>query len=201
MGHISIGGEILNLQIKDNLKTLPPGGDEETYFVELIKKCQEGDLRAMEQVYEKYKTPFYNLAMRFSGNHATAEDLLQDIFINIFNHINSLRTIEAFNGWAYRTAIHTCMSQNRKSKKRMEIPLDEMAHMHQTEHDRHPVRAHLEQAMSLLPSRQKSVFVFHDVMGFTHQEIAETMQMTEGTSKSQLYKARIKVRHFLRSVM
>ena len=154
----------------------------------------------MEMVYINYKTPLFNLAYRFAGNYSSAEDLLQDIFIKIFTKIDRLRSPEAFNSWLYRIAINTCMSFARKKGKAKEVSLDEIDNAGHSQYDKHPFKGELEYAIQILPPKQKSVFLLHDVQGYTHIEIAEIMKLTEGTSKSQLFKARMKIRNHLRSI-
>lgn len=169
------------------------------FLLDVIKRCQDGDTNAMETVYMGYKSPLFNLAYRFARNHSSAKDLLQDIFINIFTHIDRLRSPEAFNSWAYRIAINTCISFVRHKGRAKEVSLDEIENTDCSENVDHPMRQHLEQAIKILPPKQKTVFLLHDVQGFTHTEIAQITKLSEGTSKSQLFKARMKIRDYLRS--
>ena len=169
------------------------------FLIDVIRRCQDGDTEAMEMVYIGYKSPLFNLAYRFIGNYSSAEDLTQDIFITIFTHIDRLRFPEAFNSWLYRIAVNTCMSFARKKGKAKEVSLHEMENTDYSEDDENPIKGHLEQAITILPPKQKTVFLLHDVQGFTHDEIAQIMKSSEGTSKSQLFKARMKIRDYLRS--
>ena len=91
------------------------------------------------------------------------------------------------------------MSFVRKKGKAKEVSLDEIDNARHPEYDENPVKRDLEYAIQILPPKQKSVFLLHDVQGYTHIEIAEIMKLTEGTSKSQLFKARMKIRNHLRS--
>lgn len=169
------------------------------FLIDVVRRCQDGDTQAMELVYMGYKSPLFNLAYRYAGNYSWSKDLLQDIFINIFTHINSLRAPEAFNSWLYRIAINTCISFVRQNRKSNEVPLNEIKNTHYSEEVDHPMRQHLEKAVNILPLKQKTVFLLHDVQGFTHTEIAEMTKFSEGTSKSQLFKARMKIKDYLRS--
>lgn len=173
---------------------------DKDFLFDVIKRCQDGDKKAMEMVYINYRTPLFNLAYRFSGNYSSAEDLLQDIFIKIFTKINRLRSLEAFNSWLYCIAINTCMSFARKKGKAKEVSLDEMDNTPHSQYDKNSVKGELEYAIQILSPKQKSIFLLHDVQGYTHIEIAEMMKSTEGTSKSQLFKARMKIRNHLRSI-
>jgi len=170
-------------------------------LLDVVKRCQDGDTQAMEMVYIGYKSPLFNLAYRFSRNYSSAKDLLQDIFINIFTHIDKLRAPEAFNSWLYRIAINTCISFTRHKGKAKEVSLDEIENTDCSKNVDHPMKEYLEQAIKILPLKQKTVFLLHDVQGFTHTEIAQITKLTEGTSKSQLFKARMKIRDYLRSTI
>ncbi len=169
------------------------------FLLETVKKCQNGDTVAMENVYVAYKSSIFGLTCRFIGDPSLAEDLLQDIFIKVFTNIKSLKSPDAFNSWLYRIAVNTCMSFGRKKGRTKEVPLREVEDAGHTEDSENHVRQQLEQAINMLPPKQKIVFQLHDVQGFTNAEIAKIMRSTEGTAKSQLFKARMKIRNFLRS--
>ena len=169
------------------------------FLLETVKQCQNGDTGAMENVYVAYKSSIFNLTCRFTGDPSLAEDLLQDIFIKVFTNIGSLKSPDAFNSWLYRIAVNTCMSFGRKKGKTKEVPLREIEDAGPSYDSENHVRQQLEQAINMLPPKQKIVFQLHDVQGFTNAEIAKIMRSTEGTAKSQLFKARMKIRNFLRS--
>ena len=169
------------------------------FLFETVKQCQDGDTGAMENVYMAYKSPVFKLAYRFTGDYYLAEDLLQDIFIKIFTSIKKLRSPDAFNSWLYRIAANTCMSFARKKKKTREVSLKEIEDTGHSEDGENLVRQQIEKAMEILPPKQKIVFQLHDVQGFTSAEIAKIMKSSEGTAKSQLFKARMKIRKFIRS--
>ena len=170
---------------------------------DLIERSQDGDTKAIEALYEQYKRPFFNLAYRHTYNYEVAEDLLQDIFVKIFTHLESLKNIETFNGWAYRIALNTCYSylRSKKGKLRDAIPLNEVERA--VKADNHDVQERmmkrpLEEAIESLPQGLKSIFFLHDVQGFKHEEIAQILGCSTGTSKSQLFKARMKIRAYLK---
>ncbi|MFC1493644.1 RNA polymerase sigma factor [Thermodesulfobacteriota bacterium] len=168
------------------------------FLLDVVNRCQGGDTDAMEKVYIAYKSSLLNLAYRFTRDSSLAEDLLQDIFIKIFINIKKLRFPGAFNSWLYRIAVNTCMSYARKKGKTREVSLEEIENVGSSENSGNQVREQLEQAIKILPPKQKIVFQLHDVEGFTHAEIAKIMKSSEGTAKSQLFKARMKIRNFLR---
>lgn len=169
------------------------------FLFDVVRRCQDGDTEAMENVYIAYKSPLLRLAYRFTKDYLLAEDLIQDIFIKIFTNIKKLRFPETFNSWLYRIAINTCISSARKMKRTKEVPLKEAEDTGHSEDVENQLRQQLEQAINVLPPKQKIIFQLHDVEGFTHNEIAKIMRCSGGTAKSQLFKARIKIRNFLRS--
>jgi RNA polymerase sigma-70 factor, ECF subfamily len=169
------------------------------FLFETVRQCRDGNTEAMESIYTAYKSSLFHLTYRFAGESSAAEDLLQDIFIKIFTNIKRLRSPEAFNSWIYRIAANTCMSFARMKKKKKEVPLQEIESTGHHEDLESTTNQQLEQAIKSLPPKQKTVFQLHDVEGFTHAEIAEIMKISEGAAKSQLFKARMKIRDYLRS--
>jgi RNA polymerase sigma-70 factor (ECF subfamily) len=175
----------------------------EATLAELIDRSRDGDADAMEQIYYRYKTALFNLAYRHTYDRATAEDLLQDIFIKVFTHLDNVKTATTFTGWVYRIALNTCYShlRGRRIEKEKSVPLDDVAgvlHEGGAEEAAGDVRKPLDEAVGLLPQRLREVFILHDVQGFKHEEIARMLRLSVGTSKSQLFKARLRIRGFLK---
>lgn len=177
-------------------------GFDSTFPVDdLVKRSRDGDLQAMSFLYEQYKSRIFSLAYRHTYNAESAEDLLQEIFIKVFSNLEKLDKDEAFPGWMYRVAVNTCLSYLRSHKKerRMSVSLSDVESVSGETKDvsEKMLREPLEEAIQSLPTKLKSVFLLHDVQGFRHEEIAQIMGCTVGTSKSQLFKARMKLRHEL----
>jgi len=171
---------------------------------ELVARGRDGDLAAVESLYEMFKRPIFNLAYRHTTNQATAEDLLQDIFLKVFANLGSVRDTEIFTGWVYRIALNTCYSHLRQKRAQGEraVSLSDLEGRVEEpggEAVEKDLRAPLEEAVRNLPPRLKSVFVLHDVQGYKHREVSRLLGCSVGTSKSQLFKARMKVREFLRA--
>jgi len=179
-------------------------GLAEGTLAELIRRSQEGDTAAMELLYYRYKTALFNLAYRHTYNRATAEDLLQDIFVKIFTNLDDVNRVETFTGWVYRIALNTCYSHLRGRRTEVEkgVPLDDVVGVipekGAVEADS-DLRKPLEEAIALLPPKLRQVFLLHDVQGFKHEEIARMLGTSVGTSKSQLFKARLRIRGHLRT--
>ncbi len=171
-------------------------------LAELVRKCRQGDLRSMETLYGHFKSSLFSLAYRYTYNFAVAEDLLQDIFIKVFTNLHTLDEDEAFVGWMYRVAVNTCLSYVRSHKRvrQKTIPLEEVEAFvsdASSEEVERTANKPLEEAIQSLPAKLKSVFLLHDVQGFKHKEVSQMLGCSVGTSKSQLFKARKKIRKYL----
>ncbi|MBN2381949.1 RNA polymerase sigma factor [bacterium] len=162
--------------------------------------CQKGDMAAMARIYQTYRLSMYNLAYRFSHDQALAEELLQDIFIKAFSSIGSLRDVIVFKSWLYRLAVNMCISFVRKRKREKIIRQESLDHYQDSRSGVNVLAGQLEQALLDLAPKLRSVFILHDVQGFSHPEIAEIMGWSIGTSKSQLFKARRQLRRLLSKV-
>jgi len=171
---------------------------------DLVTRGRAGDLAAMEAIYGMFKGPVFGLVYRYAQNRAAAEDLLQDVFLKIFSHIRGVRDASTFPAWVYRIALNTAYSHLRQKRTQTEklVPLGDVEGRLEEPEIRtadRDLQGPLEEAIRALAPRLRSVFVLHDVQGFKHEEIALTLGCAVGTSKSQLFKARIKVRDFLKA--
>jgi RNA polymerase sigma-70 factor (ECF subfamily) len=174
-------------------------------LVELVLSATEGNEKALEAIYHRFKVPLFNLAYRYTGNEAAAEDILQEVFLTAFTRLADLKSAERFPGWIFRIAVNTCLShvRSRKAERRSSVPLSEMDEVVSSPVARQPdatLRRTLEEAIHSLPERLRSVFLLHDVQGFKHEEIAAILGCRIGTSKSNLFKARSKLRNRLAEI-
>lgn len=172
---------------------------------ELAQKSAAGDPDAFEQLYKRHFRRVYALTLRMLGNPTLAEDLTQEVFVNLFNKIGSFRGDSAFTTWLHRMTVNQVLMYFRKASTRQEQTTDEgetpVQIVRGTEDpNAMPVvdRIGLERAIVQLPPGYRTVFVLHDVEGYDHDEIARMLKVSEGTSKSQLHKARLKLRTLLR---
>src|SRR5918999_929529 len=168
---------------------------------ELTKKAAEGDMKAFEELYQRHNRRVYSLCLRMTGNVVEAEDLAQEVFIQLFRKIGSFRGESAFTTWLHRLTVNQVLMHFRKRGVKMEQTTDDgetpVQIVRGTEDPNHmPVvdRIALDKAIAQLPPGYRTVFVLHDVEGYDHDEIARTLGVSEGTSKSQLHKARLKLR-------
>jgi RNA polymerase sigma-70 factor, ECF subfamily len=180
-----------------------PSGDVRSADLELAGRIKSGDGAAFEALYRQHATRLYNLASRMAAGGADAEDLLQDIFLLAYRKLGSFRGDSSLGTWLYRLAMNHCLDVLRNRQTRMGQVTDSM-----DEPDAVPVaapgpalgsvsRIDLERAIEALPPACRAAFLLHDVEGFGHQEVADILGVSEGTSKSQVHKARLRIRAYL----
>lgn len=173
--------------------------------VELAQRSAEGDTSAFEELYRRHFRRVYLLTLRMMGNPTEAEDMTQEVFVHLFNKIGSFRGESAFTTWLHRLSVNQVLMHFRKRSTRSEKTTEEgetpIQIVQGTENpNAMPVvdRISLERAIQQLPPGYRTVFVLHDVEGYEHDEIARMMGVAEGTSKSQLHKARLKLRQLIK---
>ncbi|MGA8834067.1 MAG: RNA polymerase sigma factor [Candidatus Sulfotelmatobacter sp.] len=176
---------------------------------ELISRAQGGDERACATIFDLHKRRVYSTCLLMTKNVADAEDLMQDAFIQIFRGIRSFRGDSAFSTWIYRVVVNTVLMTRRKRHLK-EVSFDEPASLDYSPvprefgRDDHKLmgaidRVALTQAANELPEGCRNIFILHEVEGYEHHEIAEQLRCSIGNSKSQLHKARLKMRKMLAS--
>lgn len=180
------------------------GTADKARLEDLVARGREGDLKAMESIYEMFKGPVFGLVYRYSQNRAVAEDLLQDVFLKVFSHMRHVHGAATFPAWVFRIALNTAYSHLRQKRVQTEklVPLGDMEDRLEepgAEPVERDIQGPLEESIRALAPRLRSVFVLHDVQGYKHEEIALRLGCAVGTSKSQLFKARIKIREHLRA--
>jgi RNA polymerase sigma-70 factor, ECF subfamily len=171
----------------------------------LAQASAAGDMPAFEALYERHHRRVYSLCLRMTGNVAEAEDLAQEAFIQLYRKIGSFRGESAFTTWLHRLTVNQVLMHFRKRGVRFEQTTDDgdvpVQVVQGTENPASmPVvdRIALDRAISQLPPGYRTVFVLHDIEGHEHEEIARLLGCSVGTSKSQLHKARMKLRGLLR---
>lgn len=166
---------------------------------ELVARCQHGERAAQQQLYLRYKDWVFNLSYRMANHQEEAEDIAQKVFIQAFRKIASFRGEAAFSSWLYRLAMNVCINHFHKEKRRKTqmVSDPDAAYSKAGKSEDFDLKPHLERAIRTLPEGYRMVFILHDIEGFNHQEIGEMMNCSEGTSKSQLHKARRELRQLL----
>jgi RNA polymerase sigma-70 factor (ECF subfamily) len=178
--------------------------------LEIIRLAQAGDAAAFEHLYAKHSRRVYAVCLRMTGSPSLAEDLTQEAFLQVFRKIHTFRAESAFSTWLHRLAVNIVLMR-RRVKHLNETPLDAPFEM---DGETLPAREmgiidsgvsglvdrlNLERALGELPPGYRRAFVLHDVFGYEHHEIAQALGCSIGTSKSQLHKARMRLRKILRS--
>lgn len=171
----------------------------------LIERAISGDEEAFRELFVAHKNHVYSLCLRMTANVAEAEDLTQDCFIQVFRKLGTFRGDSALSTWIYRVAVNTALMHFRK-KALKQVSLD---HKPDSPNERIDLaqkdgrlvgtidRLALARAISDLPQGYRTIFLLHDVQGYGHQEIAKMLRCSVGNSKSQLHKARMKIREAL----
>jgi len=174
-----------------------------------IERAKQGDAEAFEALYNLHKRRVYSLCLRMTANTAAAEDLTQEAFLQLFRKIGTFRGESAFSTWLHRMAVNVVLMQLRK-KGLPVVPLEENIETEE-ETPRKELgaddprlagsidRMQLERSIAGLPPGYRMIFLLHDVEGYEHNEIAEIVGCSIGNSKSQLHKARMKLREILKT--
>jgi RNA polymerase sigma-70 factor (ECF subfamily) len=172
-----------------------------------LQRAQQGDEAALSALFQAHKAKVYALCLRMTANTAEAEDLTQDAFLQIFRKIGAFRGESALSTWLYRVAMNTVLMHFRKKKLRLsslEEPVSREPGAVKREYGQADGRLSssvdriaLTRAMRELPAGYRSIFLMHEVDGYDHREIAQLMQCSIGNSKSQLHRAKARMRELL----
>jgi RNA polymerase sigma-70 factor (ECF subfamily) len=182
---------------------VPAGG--RAAELDLVARCCRGDLGAFEELYRAHSGRLFSLACRMLGNPADAEDQLQEIFLSAHRKLESFRGESALGTWLYRLAMNQLLDHVRSRAARtgqLTDGLDDATLLADAVGHKLAERAidriDLERALAELPEGCRAAFVLHDVEGLEHREVSEVLGIAEGTSKSQVHKARLRLRGLLR---
>ncbi len=186
----------------DGASTVPLDSD-------LVRRAQQGDPDAFAALFNAHKSRIYSLCLRMTNNIAEAEDLTQDAFVQVFRKLASFRGDSALSTWIYRIAVNTVLMHFRK-KSLCQVSLDAP---YTADEGENPVRREfgirdnnldgcvdrvaLAHALKELPPGYRTIFLLHEVDGYEHQEIAVLLGCSVGNSKSQLHKAKLRIRQIL----
>lgn len=196
-------------------KTLPRAaqlGIRDLPEAEAIRLAQQGDERGFERIYRLHSQRVYGLCLRMMrGNAAEAEDLTQEAFLQLFRKISTFRGESAFSTWLHRMAFNVVLMRLRRRSCEF-LSLDELLKPQENTSGLQKVigrrdlrlsgsvdRIDLERALEQLPPGYRAVFILHDVQGYQHKQIAEIQGCSLGNSKSQLHKARARIRGLLQT--
>jgi len=170
---------------------------------ELVQRCRKGERKAQYELYQLYKDRVFNIAYRMANSQQDAEDITQMAFVRVFKKIDSFRGDSAFSSWVYRLTVNICINHFRREKRKKELVVHELSELAtnlkilKTNEQASKMKPFLEKAIRALPAGYRMIFVLYDIEGYKHEEIAEMMNISEGTSKSQLHKARKELKQYL----
>lgn len=172
--------------------------------LELVRAAAAGDAAAFEQLYQQHYRRVYSLCLRMLGSTTQAEDLTQEVFLQVFRKLGSFRGDSQFTTWLHRLTVNQVLMHFRKRGVKLEHTSEEgdftnvvETPLQSTRRISMVDRLALEKAIAELPPGYRTVFALHDIEGYEHEEIADMLGVSIGTSKSQLHKARMRLRELL----
>lgn len=175
--------------------------------VDLVRRARQGEEDAFAALFNAHKAKIYSLCLRMTSNTAEAEDLTQDAFLQVFRKLATFRGDSALSTWLYRVAVNTVLMHFRKKGLRqmsLDEPVNQSTGAQKREHGKLDDRLSgsvdriaLTRAMKELPLGYRTIFVLHEVNGYEHHEIAQLLRCSVGNSKSQLHKAKVRMRELL----
>ena len=158
---------------------------------ELISRCKKQDRKAQEELYKKYSNTLFSICLKYSPNYAEAQDNLQDSFLTIFNRIEQFEGKGSFEGWIKRITVNTALQKYRKQRA---FDITNEAQLEDEDvvvEDTSIPLDFLLKIIQELPDRYRLVFNLYVLDGYSHKEIAEMLGISDGTSKSNLARARM----------
>jgi len=165
---------------------------------QLIAACRRGEARAMEMLYHQYKRRVFGMAHRIVGV-SDAEEVAQEVFVRVFRGLTNFRGDSQLSTWVYRLTVNAALSHLAKRGRRHEVGddgLTELPAPPATERDS-ALASRIEAALTQLPAGYRAILVLHDIEGLSHEECAAILECRIGTCKSQLHKARARMRELL----
>lgn len=175
--------------------------------LDLVRRAQQGDSDAFASLFYGHKARVYSICLRMTSNTAEAEDLTQDAFLQVFRKLATFRGDSALSTWLYRIAVNTVLMHFRKKALRqisLDEPYNQDARLVRREYGSKDGRLAgsvdriaLIRAIKELPAGYRTIFLLHEVEGYEHQEIAQLLDCSVGNSKSQLHKAKLRIRELL----
>ncbi len=170
---------------------------------DLARRAARGDMAAFEEIYRLHHRRVYSLCLRMTQNAAESEDLAQEVFVHLFRTIDSFRGESHFTTWLHRMTVNQVLMHFRRRKRRRTESLNDtetFAQVASRDACATPSADSLalDAAIAELPPGYRAVLILHDVEGYEHEEIARLLGCAAGTSKSQLHKARLRLRTLLK---
>ncbi len=180
---------------------MTPGSNQNITDSDLINGCMRGDRRMQEELYGRFSPRMYAVCLRYAGNTEEAEDILQEGFIKVFKKLDSFRSEGSFEGWVRRIFVNTAIEHFRRKRYLMPV----------TEKEENTIEGKFTSVLDELGAKDimalvqelspgyRTVFNMYVVEGYTHKEIADMLGISEGTSKSQLSRAKVILQDMVRT--
>jgi len=166
---------------------------------ELVEGCRQGSLPSFERLYEEHGERMKSIARNLLGSVAEAEDAVQDAFLKVYRGLGRFRGGSAFSTWVYRILVNVCYDRLRSRRRSIERPMPARIALAPSGETDHPLRLSIEAALSRLEERERAAFLLCEVEGFSHREAAEVLEVSEGSSRALLFKARRRLQQELRA--
>jgi len=174
--------------------------DDFSQYAEELSRARRiaaGDKALFRELYDHNVSPLYGLALRLMGNAAEAEDIVQEAFVRAYQKMNLFAGRSSLSSWLYRICLNVGLEHLRRRKGNFEDLNDANCGTVEPDQKSLVLKRKLEAAIRKLPDGCRAIFVLHDIEGYNHREIADRLNLAEGTSKSQLFKARAMMRRLL----
>jgi RNA polymerase sigma factor (sigma-70 family) len=166
---------------------------EELSDDDLIRGCRENNRKSQEMLYRRYAKSMYNLCLIYESDRDKAKDILQEAFIKIFRNIDSFETIGSFKGWMKKIITNTAIDHFRKNYSEAQfIPIEHIVHPFSNEESVTSIlnTKDIISQVERLPNGARMIFKLYAIEGYSHKEIADLLNISEGTSKSQINRAK-----------
>jgi len=166
---------------------------------ELVARARDGDHTAFRALYDGHVDRVFRLAYRMAGEDDLARDFTQETFVRVYQRLDQFRGESAFGTWLHALAVSVCLNglRRRERHRKREVEMEGMDFAYDARRPEPDLKDRLKEAIDGLPEIYRTVFLMHDLEGFSHQEIAQALEMAEGTSKARLSRARARLREAL----
>jgi len=178
----------------------------------LLKRAKKGDVDAFEQLIEKYQKKVYNIALKMLGNKEDAYDMSHEVFIRVYRSIDKFKEQASLSTWIYKITTNVCLDEIRRRKNRFTVSIDDDMELNdskvkrQIEYDgpspeiiveENELREIINKSIQQLPEQYRVVTILRDIQGFSYEEIANILDVPQGTVKSRINRARAMLRDIL----
>ncbi|MBK7407312.1 MAG: RNA polymerase sigma factor [Saprospirales bacterium] len=169
---------------------------------DILEACKRGERLAQRQLYDLYKGKLFAVCLRYADNRQDAEDMLQEGFIQVFKDLHQYKMLGSFEGWMRKVVLNVSLQYLRRQKR--QVPTSELGQSEEPDSDQEDQSLFSEDMVQLvlqyiqkMPAGFRTVLNLYVMEGYTHEQIAQTLGISEGTSKSQLSRAKVYLKNML----